>query len=47
MPTLINESQIEGKDLFTGTILTKTASAVNTSIPDDFKIGDSGEKVIQ
>jgi len=46
-PKLINESQIEGKDLFTGTSLTKTSSDVDISVPDDSKVTNSGKRVIQ
>jgi len=46
-PTLINESQMEGKDLFTGINITKTSSAVDTSVPDDLGVGSSGKRVTQ
>ena len=46
-PTLINESTVEGKDLFTGNTLTDSASSVNTSLPDDSGIGYGGGKVTE
>jgi len=46
-PILINESQVEGKDMFTGINLNVTSPAVNTSVPDDTRIDNYGKKVIE
>jgi hypothetical protein len=46
-PVLINESSIEGKDLFTGLILTKSTSSINTALPDDSKVGYNNGKVVE
>jgi hypothetical protein len=46
-PILINQSQVEGKDLFTGIGLIKTNSAVDISVPDDSKMMNSGKRVVQ
>ena len=45
-PTLINESTIEGKDMFTENNLTNSTSAVNTGVPDDSGVGFSGGRVV-
>lgn len=46
-PILINESQIEGKDTFTGVNLSVTSPAVNTSVPDDLKMDNYGKRVVE
>jgi hypothetical protein len=46
-PVLINESIIEGRDTFTNNNLIVTTSSVNTSVPDDLRIGYSGGRVTE
>ena len=46
-PVLINESQIQGNDLFTGINITKTSPAVDISVPDDSSVGSFGKRVVQ
>lgn len=36
VPELISEARITGQDQWTGEIITATASAINTALPDDF-----------
>ena len=44
-PILINQSTIEGRDIFTENNLTNSASAVSTEVPDDSRVGFSGGRV--
>jgi hypothetical protein len=46
-PVLINDSWIEAKDTFTEIVLEDTDREVNTSLPDDPKIGSYGGKVVE
>ncbi len=46
-PILINQSQIEGRDIFTGINLNSISPAVDTSVPDDTKVNAYGERVIE
>jgi hypothetical protein len=47
LPVLINESTVEGRDTFTNNNLTATSPAVNTSVPDDLRVGYGGGVVAQ
>ena len=47
LPVLINESTVEGRDTFTNNNLTVTSPAVNTSVPDDSRVGYGGGVVAQ
>jgi hypothetical protein len=44
-PVLINEATAEGKDTFTGVILTDKDKSVTISLPDDSGIGSGGQRV--
>lgn len=46
-PTLINESSVEGKDLFTEVILKDFTTEVNTSLPDDPGVGVKQGRVVE
>lgn len=46
-PTLINESSIEGKDMFTGIILKDFSPEVNTTIPDDPRAAYTKSRVVE
>jgi len=46
-PTLVNESSSEGRDTFTGNTLKAFTPEVDTSLPDDPKIGYGQGKVIE
>ena len=47
VPILINESSVEGKDLFTANTLKSSAIEINTSLPDDSRVGNVEGKVIE
>jgi len=46
-PVLVNESTAEGKDLFTANNLNSITFPVDTSVPDDTRMGSSGEEVVE
>lgn len=46
-PILINESSIEGKDLFTDLILTKSTSPIDAALPDDPRVGYNEGRVVE
>ncbi|MFH1129134.1 MAG: hypothetical protein V1686_00135 [Patescibacteria group bacterium] len=46
-PILINQSQIEGKDMFTGNNLNLTSPPVDTSVPDDTRMTNYGKQVVE
>lgn len=47
IPILINESSVEGKDLFTANTLKSSTAEINTSLPDDSRVGNVEGKVIE
>lgn len=46
-PTLINESSVEGKDLFTEKTLKDFTTEVNTTLPDDSRVGTNQARVVE
>lgn len=46
-PTIINESEVSGRDTFTDQILTSRDSAITTDLPDDPSVSFSQKKVVE